>query len=51
MPDAIYKDGTVDRLEDSQNPIRKWVKFGCWWDNMGNDSCESCADSIFSAVE
>ena len=51
MPDVIYKDGTVDRLEEGQNLIRKWVKNGCWWDNMGNDSCESAADSIFSAVE
>ena len=39
------------RMEDSQNPIRKWLENGCWWDNMGNDSWESCADSIFSAVE
>jgi len=43
------------RLEDStelyQKMVRKWVKFGCWWDSMGNECLESCADSIFSAVE
>jgi len=27
------------------------IENGCWWDSMGNESCESGADSIFSAVE
>jgi hypothetical protein len=40
--------GRHDRMYQKMGVKR--LKNGCWWDSMGNECLESCADSIFSAV-